>query len=287
MTETIVYLNGTFMPQSEAMISPLDRGFLFGDGIYEVIPAYDRKMVGFTPHIARLQTSLSAIGITLDWSVDKWRKVLNELLEHNSGDSLAVYIQVSRGVSPKRQHGFPDNVKPTMFMMCYAIKPPVNYDDSDNKGLALVSQQDLRWRQCHIKSTSLLGNVLHYQSSQDHKVDECLLYNENKQITEASSCNVFVVKDKQIFTPPLDSQLLPGITRAIVLDLLTTQTNYQVFEQNISLQQARSADEIWLTSSTKNIAPAVSLDGEAIADGKIGEIYKELNLLFNKFKYDY
>ncbi|MEP4891133.1 MAG: aminotransferase class IV [Aliiglaciecola sp.] len=287
MTEATVYLNGKFMPQNEAMISPLDRGFLFGDGIYEVIPAYDRKMVGFGPHIARLQSSLTAIGISLDWSDEKWRIILSELLAQNSGDSLAVYIQVSRGVSPKRQHGFPDNVEPTLFMMCYAIKAPVNYDDNNNKGLALVSQQDLRWRQCHIKSTSLLGNVLHYQSSQDHKVDECLLYNESDQITEASSCNVFVVKDNQVFTPPLDSQLLPGITRAIVLDLLKTHTDYQVMEQNISLEQARLADEIWLTSSTKNIAPAITLDGENIADGKIGKVYKQINSLFNKFKYDY
>ncbi|GAB2705705.1 aminotransferase class IV [Aliiglaciecola aliphaticivorans] len=287
MTDSIVFLNGTFMPQSEAMISPLDRGFLFGDGIYEVIPAYDRKMVGFAPHIRRLQNSLTAIGINLDWSEDKWRQLLSDLLRQNSGDSLAIYIQVSRGVSPKRQHGFPDNIEPTLFMMCYAIKPPVNYDDGNHQGLALVSQQDLRWRQCHIKSTSLLGNVLHYQSSQDHNVDECLLFNEAEQITEASSCNVFVVKNKQIFTPSLDSQLLPGITRAIVLDLLRTHTDYQVLEQNIILQQARSADEIWLTSSTKNIAPAITLDGEKIGSGKIGKTYKEVNSLFNQFKYDY
>ncbi|GAC14607.1 aminotransferase class IV [Aliiglaciecola lipolytica] len=287
MSDTTVYLNGTFLPQDEAMISPMDRGFLFGDGIYEVIPVHLRRMIGFKQHIIRLQTGLEAIGIAFDWSEEKWQSVLSKLLGLNKGDNLAIYIQISRGVSQKRQHGFPDNIQPTIFITCYPIKPPTNYLSSASKGLTLISQQDRRWRNCHIKTTSLLGNVLHYQNSQNQQVDECLLYNEQKQVTEASACNVFIVKNNHIYTPPLDSQLLPGITRAIIMDLITAKTTFGLTEKSISLDEARNADELWLTSSTRNIAPAVILDNAKIGDGKVGEVYKQINLLFNKHKFDF
>ena len=165
---TTVYLNGGFMPASEAKISPMDRGFLFGDGIYEVIPSYGGRFVGFGPHIERMHSGLAQLSIDPKLSLNDWQQIADTLIADNRvelGDNLGVYFQVSRGTDTKRGHAFPSNISPTVFGYAFAIGPEPVADKSKATSYAVVTGQDLRWQRCHIKSTSLLGNVLHYQQS--------------------------------------------------------------------------------------------------------------------------
>ncbi|MEP0073657.1 MAG: aminotransferase class IV, partial [Marinomonas sp.] len=160
---SIVYLNGTFMPIEDAKISPLDRGFLFGDGIYEVIPSYDGKTVGLEPHMQRMFDGLAAIGIKSTKTLEEWKEIIQTLLSKNGNGNLGVYLQVSRGADVKRYHAYPENVEPTIFAMTTAIKPAIEADASTAKGFSVGTTQDMRWKRCHIKSTALLGNVMHFQ----------------------------------------------------------------------------------------------------------------------------
>lgn len=281
-----VYLNGTYMPLEEASISPLDRGFLFGDGIYEVIPTHKGKMVGFELHIARLNNGLSAIGIKSPLNSKQWLVILKELLRLNGNGDLSLYIHISRGADQHRQHGFPTGVKPTVFVMC---QPMLSYHEqllAQQAGVHVVSQLDQRWRRCHIKSTSLLGNVLHFQHSKDLHADETLLYNSQGEITEASTCNVFVVINNIVKTPPLDEQILPGITRALTLSLLKKYASFDTVEETLSFESAKDADEVWLTSSSRSICPVLSIDGHAVGNGKIGQKCIEAQSIFNQHKFD-
>ena len=281
---SIVYLNGDFLPIEEAKISPLDRGFLFGDGIYDFIPTYSGKSVGFDYHINRMLDGLKRI--SLDIGEIDWNNIIENLLHKNEGDNLAVYIQVSRGADVKRTHNYPAGVKPTIFIMTQPIAKPMSADKQKAKGYSLVSTLDRRWDNCHIKSTSLLGNVLHFQYGYDNQIDETLLYNNNKELTECSACNVFVVKGNQISTPILDQQILPGITRRIVIDAIKNDSSLTLIEGTVTLDDARNADELWITSSSKQIAPVVQLDGKPVGDGKVGEIWEKCTSLFNEIKYD-
>ncbi|MDX2370555.1 MAG: aminotransferase class IV, partial [Colwellia sp.] len=191
-----VFLNGDYMPIEEAKISPLDRGFLFGDGIYEVIPSYFGKMVGFQGHINRMNDGLKAIGIELNWSDSQWQTLCETLCEKNGAGPLGVYLHVSRGADTKRFHAFPENVEPTVFAMAFEIAVPKTPDLATvGKGYALTSTEDLRWQRCQIKSTSLLGNVLHFQEGYEAGSQETLLYNSNNELTEASASNIYIVKD--------------------------------------------------------------------------------------------
>lgn len=287
MANDTVYLNGQYMAKNNAKISPLDRGFLFGDGIYEVIPCLNSQLVGFELHIARLAQGLANIKIAHQWSIPQWRNMINSLVERNGGGNLSVYIQITRGTDASRQHGFPKQINNTVFAMCQALPSTFTINAADSRGLHVVTQPDQRWRNCHIKSTSLLANVMHYQHSQDLHKDETLLYNEQREITEASTSNVFVIKDTVIQTPPLDQQILPGITRAMVIDMLQRHNQMQIIEQPISLQDARQADEIWLTSSSKQISSVLTLDGELVGNGQIGPLCQIAQRIFDQHKFDY
>ena len=216
-----VFLNGDYMPIEEAKISPLDRGFLFGDGIYEVIPSYFGKMVGFKGHIDRMNNGLKAIGIELNWSDAQWQELCDSLSEKNGAGPLGIYLHVSRGADTKRFHAYPENIAPTVFAMTFEIAVPKTPDLATvGKGYALTSTEDLRWQRCQIKSTSLLGNVLHFQEGYEAGSQETLLYNNNNELTEASASNIYVVKDGVVATPIQDNQILPGITRRLILDIL-------------------------------------------------------------------
>ena len=284
---TIVFLNGEFMPMAEAKISPMDRGFLFGDGIYEVIPSYAGRCVGFLPHLQRMESGLQAIGMPLPMEIDAFKSLVERLIIDNGSGNLGVYIHVSRGTDTKRAHAFPVNVAQTTFAFTFEIPSEPVADKSLVKGYKVSSTEDLRWKRCHIKSTSLLGNVMHFQQGQDAGNNETLLFNQDGYLTEASACNVFVVKDKTILTPPLDHQLLPGITRMLLLDILKQEGSLQVVERPVHMDEVRSADEIWLTSSSKEIAPVIELDGKAVGDGKVGDIWLAAQSLFSQHKYNY
>ena len=283
----IVFLNGQFLPMSEAKISPMDRGFLFGDGIYEVVPSYNGQLVGFGLHIARMQSGLEAIGIKLEQSVNDWRDISQTLIERNGKGNLGLYFHVSRGTDVKRFHAYPDDIPPTVFAFAFEIPAANVADKTLVKQFKVASTQDLRWQRCQIKSTSLLGNVMHFQQGQDAGMHETILYNQHNELTEASACNVFIVKNEVVCTPPLDNQLLPGITRHMLLDILRKDGTLQIEERVISMSEVRAADELWITSSSKDIAPVVELDGQPVGNGEVGEIWLLAQSLYSANKYNY
>lgn len=283
-----VFLNGEYMPIEEAKISPLDRGFLFGDGIYEVIPSYFGQMVSFQGHINRMNDGLKAIGIELNWSDAQWHTLCKELSDKNGAGPLGIYLHVSRGADTKRFHAFPENVEPTVFAMAYEIPIPKKPDlTTVGKGYALTSTEDLRWQRCHIKSTALLGNVLHFQQGYEAGSQEVLLYNRENELTEASASNIFIVKNGIVATSVQDNQILPGITRRLVIDILTKDGSLTVEERTITLDEVRSADEIWLTSSSKEIAPVTMLDGVPVGDGGVGQVWLKAATLYSTNKFNY
>lgn len=284
---SIAYLDGAYLPIEEAKISPLDRGFLFGDGVYEVVPSYAGSMVGFAPHIARMQDGLAAIGMTLDWSESDWAELCNRLISENGTGNLGLYLHVSRGADTRRFHAFPKNVNPTVFAFTFEIAPPPVADKALAHGYHVATAKDLRWRRCHIKSTALLGNVLHFQQGYESNCDETILYNSNNELTEASACNAFIVKDGVVITPPLDSQLLPGITRHIVLDILRKDGAIKVEERVVTMDEVNNADEVWITSSSKEIAPVTQVDGVPVGDGQVGDVWLAAQTLYSANKFSY
>jgi D-alanine transaminase len=280
-----VYLNGDFVDVSEAKISPMDRGFLFGDGIYEVIPTYLGKPVGLRLHLERMKNGLHDVGINYEINADVWADIIRELISQHPSESQGVYVHVSRGTDVKRFHAYPKNVAPTVFAFAFDTPPSQDATSEKVKGFHVTTGRDMRWQRCHIKSTSLLGNVMHFQQGQDAGVDEIILYNENKEITEAAACNVFVVKNNIIYTPPLDNHLLPGVTRRIAIDAIKHYTDYEMLEETILLDAMLNADEVWITSSSKEIGPVLSIDGKTVGNGKQGPIWVEAQNAYNKYKF--
>jgi D-alanine transaminase len=284
----IVYLNGEYLPAEEAKISPLDRGFLFGDGIYEAIPSYGGRTVALQLHIDRMNRGLNAISIEGPLTDQEWKDVARELSERNGGGDLGIYLHVSRGNEGRRMHRFPKGIPPTVFGMVLEIEPhPPVPNRHSLKGLSAITAEDQRWDLCHIKSTALLGNVLHFQQGQDTGVNETILYNSAGELTEASSSNVFIVINGEVATPLLDNQKLPGISRHILIESLQAEGSLPVSERVVTLEEARKADEIWITNSSKQIAPVVELDGQSVGDGKVGEIWERAMRIYEAAKYDY
>ena len=284
----IVYLNGEYMPAEQATISPLDRGFLFGDGIYDVTPSYGGRMVGLQLHMERMKNGLQSIGIDNPLSDKQWRDIAMNLSEKNGGQNLGIYFQVSRGNEGRRFHGFPSNTKPTVLGMVIEIAPHPEVPDRKTKaGLRVVSSEDLRWRRCNIKSTALLGNVLHFQESYELQRDETIMYNSYEELTEASCSNVFIVKDGVVATPTLDHQLLPGISRHMAIESMRADGTIEVQERVVTMSEVRNADEVWITNSSKHIAPVVELDGRPVGDGLVGPIWEKAMILYEAAKYDF
>ncbi|NVK25099.1 MAG: D-amino acid aminotransferase [Gammaproteobacteria bacterium] len=284
---SIVYLNGEYMPAHEAKISPMDRGFLFGDGIYEVVPSYGGQFVGFEPHMTRMFDGLAAIEIQHEFSLEYFRDVCQTLCEKNGNGNLGIYIHISRGTDVKRHHAYPKDVRPTLFAYTFDIPAAPSADIEKAKTYKVNTHQDLRWQRCNIKSTALLGNVMHYQHGHAAGCDETLLFNADNQLTEASSCNAFIVKDGVVLTPNLDSQKLPGITRLILLDILKKYSDIKVEERIITRAEVDNADEIWITSSTKQVGAVVELDGKPVNGGKIGPVWQQAQSLFSTHQFDY
>ncbi|MDC8831225.1 aminotransferase class IV [Alteromonas gilva] len=285
---TIAYLNGEFIPLEQARISPLDRGFLFGDGIYEVIPSYGGRMVGFTQHMARLANGLAAIEIGCDLDSMQWQIITQRLISDNRallGDNIGVYLHVSRGADTRRYHAYPQGVSPTIFGFAFALAAPAQPDRLIHPGASVSLTQDLRWQRCHIKSTALLGNVMHFQQGAQEGNAETILFNQQGEITEASSSNVFIIKQGKAFTPPLDNQLLPGITRQLVLKCLSL-ANIEVAEEAITVDELMAADEVWITSSGKEILPITRVNGQIIGDGNVGEIWEQVFTVYSQQKFE-
>ena len=284
---TIAYLNGEYMPLEETRISPMDRGFLFGDGIYEVIPSYDGRMVGFGPHISRMQNGLAAIEIKLGWNDQQWRELCISLLEKNGNGNLGIYLHVTRGADTKRNHAYPEGVEPTVFAYAFEIPPPPIPERDKIKPYTCATGSDMRWDRCNIKSISLLGNVMHYQQGHSKGDGEILLYNENNELTECGACNAYIVKDGVVATPPLDNQILPGITRLLLLGVLQADGSIPVEERVITMDEVWNADEVWISSSSKEVVPVVKLDGKPVGDGKPGPIWEKAAKLYSAGKYNF
>lgn len=278
----IVYLNGKFMPIDEAYVPVLDRGFIFGDGVYEVVPVYSKHPFRLAEHLRRLQYSLDKVRISNPHSDAEWTQLVSEIVKRNDGDDQSVYFQVTRGVA-KRDHAFPKGVTPTVFMMSNPlVTPSPALVDS---GVACVSAEDYRWLNCDIKSVSLLGNCLLRQLSADVGATETILFRDGK-LTEASSSNVFIVKNGVVLTPPKDNFVLPGITYDVVLEIARTR-EFEVEVRAVSEAEVRSADEIWVTSSTKEVLAVTTLDGKPVGDGRPGALFRRMHALYQQFKQDH
>ncbi len=282
-----VYLNGSYLPMAEARISPMDRGFLFGDGIYEVIPSYDGQLVGFTPHMARMQDGLDAIEIRMRVDHDQWREVANQLIIRNGGGNLGIYFHISRGADTQRNHAYPQDISPTSYAFSFEIPPAPVPEKMAATCYSVATTEDMRWKRCNIKSTSLLGNVMHYQHSYAMGHKEAILYNRDNELTEAAACNVFVVKHGIVATPLLDHQKLPGITRMMLLEILRRDGSIPVEERVITRHELEQADEVWLTSSSKEIAPVIEIDGKPVGDGKVGDVWLAAQTLYSAHKFDF
>jgi len=284
---TIAYLNGEYLPLEQARISPMDRGFLFGDGIYEVIPSYGGKMVGFGPHIARMQSGLAAIEIKLGWSEDQFRDLCTTLIEKNGNGNLGIYLHITRGTEAKRNHAYPEGIEPTVFGYAFEIPAPPIPERDKIKPYTCATGSDMRWDRCNIKSISLLGNVMHYNQGHSKGDGEILLHNENNELTECGACNAYIVKNGVVATPPLDNQILPGITRMVLLGVLEADGSIPVEERVITMDEVWDADEVWISSSSKEVVPVVKLDGKQVGDGKPGPVWEKAAKLYSAGKYDF
>lgn len=284
---SVVYLNGQFMPASEAKISPMDRGFLFGDGIYEVIPSYQGRCIGFNAHIQRLQQGLAALDIHSGLTEQDWRELVQQLLKENGAGNLGIYLHVSRGTDSKRAHAYPKDILPTIFAYCFALSAEPEADHAKAPRYKAVTAVDLRWQRCHIKSTALLGNVMHHQQAAALGLNECILFDEQNVLTEGSSTNVFIVKHGVVITPPLSHKILPGITRQLLLSILRQYSSLLVEERAVSKAELMAADEVWLTSSSKEVAAVVEIDGKVIGTGEPGVVWQQAQSLFRQHKYSF
>ena len=278
-----IYLNGSYMPIEEARIPVLDRGFIFGDGVYEVIPVYSRRPFRLAEHLKRLQHSLDGIKLRNPHSASEWNEIFNEVIKRNEPEDQYLYLHITRGVA-KRDHAFPNPpVTPTVFVLSNPLTtPPAELLQT---GISCITVADNRWLRCDIKSIALLPNVLLRQAAVEAGCAEAILIRDDSFLTEGAASNIFVVKNGNLFAPPKDNLMLPGITYDVILELAAT--NGIPFEvRRISKAEVFNADELLLTSSTKEVLPIAALDGKPVGNGKPGAMFARLYPLYQTFKRD-
>ena len=275
----MIYLNGDFMPIEEARIPVLDRGFIFGDGVYEVIPVYSRRLFRLAEHLLRLQHSLDGIRLPNPHSDAEWSKLLEQIIADNDGDDQYIYLHITRGVA-RRDHAFPKGVTPTVFIMSNPLlMPPQELLAS---GVSAITANDNRWLRCDIKAISLLPNVLLRQMAVDAGAVETILLREGF-MTEGAASNIFVARNGMLLAPPKNHLMLPGITYDVVLELAAAHAiPHEVRE--ISEYEVRTAQELLMTSSTKEVLPITRLDGKPVGDGKPGAMFARLHQLYQEYK---
>lgn len=279
-----VYLNGQFLPVEEARISPLDRGFLFGDGVYEVIPVYSRRPFRIDEHLARLQASLDGIRLANPYTTAEWKRLVGEMIDRAEWEDQGVYLQVTRGAAsamPLRDHPFPlPEPEPTVFMLPGPLVTPSPAVLA--AGASAVTRADNRWLRCDLKTTALLANVLLRQEAVDAGATETLLLRDG-YLSEGSASNIFIVKDGVLLAPPKSNLMLPGVTYDVVLELAAANgVPSQV--RPISEAELRAADEVWMTSSTKEVLAITTLDGQPVGNGTPGPLAQRLYGLYQTFK---
>ncbi|HHJ35637.1 MAG TPA: D-amino acid aminotransferase [Gammaproteobacteria bacterium] len=258
----------------------MDRGFLFGDGVYEVVPVFGNKLLRPEGHLKRLQNSLDRISLDNPHTVTEWQAVFANLLDHNPGDDRAIYLQISRGAYARRDLRANQDCAPTIFAMVLHVTPP----DIDvlSAGISVITVDDFRWNACDIKSTSLVANVMLKQQAADAGVDDAILIRED-HVTEGTASNIFLIRDGVLITPPTGHQLLPGITRDLVIEIAKNNAII-VEEREIKEIELQDADEIWMTSSTREIAPVINLNGQAVGRGVAGSVWKRMMDLYQQYK---
>lgn len=275
-----VYLNGEFMPLAEAKIPVMDRGFIFGDGVYEYIPCYGGKPRRMQHHLDRLYRSLAGTRIANPMSREAWVALIGRMIETNGGDNVAVYIQITRGVMVKRDHPFPKDTPPTVFVMATPLMPPAA--EIVEHGVACLTREDFRWHRCDLKVTSLLGNVLLRQEAADQGCYETILIRDGL-LQEGTSSNVMIVKDGTLLAPPKTELMLAGITYDLVLELESTG-GVPYLQREIGEAELRSADEIVLMSSGREVVAVTTLDGRPVSEGTPGPVFRELHRRYQAYK---
>jgi D-alanine transaminase len=279
---SLAYLNGEFLPLAEARVSAMDRGFLFGDGVYEVIPVYSRKPFRIDEHLARLQNTLAGIRLANPHTADEWKSLIGRIVAEAAWDDQSVYLQVTRGPMEKRNHAFPPVVAPTVFIMTEALVTPP--PELRATGISAVSAADFRWLHCDFKATSLLANCLLRQVAVDAGCAETVLLRDGF-LTEGAASNIFAVKNGRLLAPIKNHLMLPGITYDVVLELAAAHAlPHEV--RDITEAEVRDADELWMTSSTKEVLAIVTLDGRPIANGRPGPIFAKMYDWYQQFKQD-
>jgi D-alanine transaminase len=276
-----VYLNGQFLPLAQAGVSPLDRGFLYGDGVYEVVPVYSRQPFRIDEHLDRLSATLAGIKLANPLARGDWRAVVEKLVAEAPWPDQSIYLQVTRGADDKRDHAFPPaSVVPTVFAFASPLVTPSN--EVRARGVAAITVADTRWARCDLKVISLLANVLARQTAVEQGCAEALLIRDGL-LKEGAASNIFVVKNGVLLAPPKTQLMLPGITYDVVLELAAS--NGQPLEiREISEAELRSADEVWMTSSTKEILAITTLDGAPVGTGRPGPAGERMWQCYQDFK---
>ena len=275
----MIFLNGKMMPIEDASVPVLDRGFIFGDGVYELVPVYSRVPFRLDEHLARLERSLAETRIRNPYTRAQWRDIIYKVIDAQPFEDQGVYFQVTRGVA-KRDHAFPRNAEPTVFMMSNPlVNPPAEVVE---KGATAVTATDNRWHRCDIKSISLIGNCLLRQLSAEAGGAETILFRDGK-LTEASASNVFIVKGGVILSPAKDNLILPGITYDVVSEIARANRLPMEYRE-ITEAEVRAADEVWVTSSSKEVLAIVELDGRKVGDGRPGPVFRRMHQLYQEFK---
>ena len=270
---SICFLNDKYLDIQEAKISPLDRGFLFGDAIYEVIIAVNKKPFELGAHLTRLKKNISSLKYSLPDQLDL-EEIILEVISRNKFINQVIYVQISRGTDIVRDHIPSNDLIPTIFVSSHELKT----DFSPSSGEKAILLEDFRWRKSQIKATSLLANVIYRSEAKNQEVFETILF-ENGFITEGAVSNVFCCIDNKILTPPLTENILPGVTRKVILELIQ-DTSFEYQETKISVDSFLSAEEIWVTNSTKGVIPIIELDGKKIGSGLPGEKYLQISKAF-------
>lgn len=283
-----IYLNGHYLPIEQATISVLDRGFIFGDGVYEVIPVYSRRAFRLEEHLQRLQHSLDGIRLANPHSVSEWTEIVVELIARNEPEDQYLYLHITRGAA-KRDHAFPNPaVAPTVFVLSSPLLAPA--PELLASGVCAVTAQDNRWLRCDIKAISLLPNVLLRQMAVDAGCAETVLIRpavagEDAFLTEGAASNIFVVKNGTLLAPPKDNLMLPGITYDVILEIAEAHSiPHQV--RKITAAEVFAADELLLTSSTREVMAITHLDGKPVGAAKPGPMYNKIYQLYQEFKRD-
>lgn len=278
--EPIAYLNGKYQPLDETRVSPMDRGFLFGDGVYEVIPVFNSRTFRLNEHIARLQTGLKLIDLDSGMSADGWKILFNELIKRNGGGDLKLYLQVTRGAPTTRDHVYGGDITPTIFAVCHPLTPAP--ESLYQSGIKAVVLEDRRWLNCQIKTVSLLGNVMAKQEAHTRGAQEAVLIRDGV-ITEGSTSNVFLVLNGVITTPLKDHRILPGITRDLIIEL-AAEHDMQLKERDVAESELPQASEIWFASSTRDVIPVTEINGKPVGSGAPGPVAIKMRQLFQSYK---